>query len=186
MLAPSLPSPLSVPSVWLVWLGLAPSTCRLPQLCLASLAAPHAATRTHRAYKSHEGHKQDGSHFRLHIHAIGAKGLKNADLFGKSDPFATFDVGHIKLKTKVIDNNLNPVWNEQLEMGVLPANLKDHIEIEVYDEDPGSNDLLGKTFVNFDQVPHGTPKRFDLALNTQGSIQVELWTSGEHNPAAAE
>jgi len=105
-------------------------------------------------------------------------GLKKADLLGKSDPFCTIHVGHIKLKTKVQDKTLDPVWEEELEMGVLPANLKEHILFEVYDEDPTSNDLLGKTYVNFDQVPHDTPKRFDMALNTQGSIQFSIWTTG--------
>jgi Ca2+-dependent lipid-binding protein len=88
------------------------------------------------------------------------------------------------VQTKVIDNNLNPVWNETLELGVLAENLTHHIEIEVWDEDPASNDSLGKCFLNFDQVPHDTPKRFDLALNTQGSIQVEAWTTGTHEPTA--
>ncbi|CAG8564968.1 9875_t:CDS:10, partial [Dentiscutata erythropus] len=55
----------------------------------------------------------------VRLELVGAKGLKGADTFlagGKSDPYVrVFHVGNNKdiiAQTKVIDNNLNPVWNE--------------------------------------------------------------------------
>lgn len=35
---------------------------------------------------------------------------------GKSDPYAKINVGEFAFKSKVIDGNLNPVWNEMYEV----------------------------------------------------------------------
>ncbi|CAG8817097.1 27329_t:CDS:2, partial [Dentiscutata erythropus] len=55
----------------------------------------------------------------VRLELIGAKGLKGVDSFlagGKSDPYVrVFHAGNNKdiiAQTKVIDNDLNPVWNE--------------------------------------------------------------------------
>jgi len=38
-------------------------------------------------------------------------------MIGKSDPYVVLHIRPIfKVKTKVIDNNLNPVWNETFEL----------------------------------------------------------------------
>ena len=39
-----------------------------------------------------------------------AKGLYDADVFGKSDPYVKVKVGAQMAQTKVINNDLNPVW----------------------------------------------------------------------------
>ena len=48
----------------------------------------------------------------LIMHIEAAKGLRNADVIGKSDPFCTVKMNGTKVgQTKVINNNLNPIWN---------------------------------------------------------------------------
>ncbi len=37
---------------------------------------------------------------------------------GKSDPYAKISVGESAFKSKVIKENLNPVWNEMYEVGM--------------------------------------------------------------------
>lgn len=42
-----------------------------------------------------------------------ANGLKNMELIGKSDPYVQLYIRPIlKSKTQVVDNELNPVWDE--------------------------------------------------------------------------
>lgn len=135
----------------------------------------------HKLYKNHEAHVQDGSHFRLHINVIKGENLKNKEWIGKSNPFVVVDIGDMKVKTKPAHHNLNPVWEETIECGVLEKNMHHHIIVEVHDDETFSSDLLGKAFLNWDQIPHDERKHFTLALDTQGEIHVELWTSGSHH-----
>lgn len=50
------------------------------------------------------------SHIKVKV--VEAKDLKKSDLIGKSDPFVIISVENERAQTKVISNNLNPVWNE--------------------------------------------------------------------------
>ena len=48
---------------------------------------------------------------------VKASDLKNKELIGKSDPYAVIHVRPLfKVKTKVVEDNLNPVWNETFEL----------------------------------------------------------------------
>jgi Ca2+-dependent lipid-binding protein len=56
---------------------------------------------------------------KLTVQVIKATNLKNLEMYGKSDPYVRLYVRVLfKEKTRVIDNNLNPVWNEQFEFDV--------------------------------------------------------------------
>ena len=54
---------------------------------------------------------------KLSVTVVKATSLKNKELIGKSDPYVTLYVRPMfKVKTKVIDDNLNPEWNETFEL----------------------------------------------------------------------
>ena len=56
---------------------------------------------------------------RLSVTVLECKDLKNMDTFGKSDPFVEVLMvpgKHVKMKTKVIKNNLNPVFDNEVFM----------------------------------------------------------------------
>ena len=77
---------------------------------------------------------------KLTFKIIGAKGLKSADLNGKSDPYAVLTYisnrgkNNQKYKTKTIKKTLNPEWNETFTFDVIDAKT-DKISIEIYDYD---------------------------------------------------
>ncbi|CAL5089967.1 unnamed protein product [Urochloa decumbens] len=72
---------------------------------------------------------------RLSVTVVKATSLKNKELIGKSDPYVRLYVRPMfKVKTKVIDDNLNPEWNETFEMIVEDKETQSVI-FEVYDED---------------------------------------------------
>lgn len=53
----------------------------------------------------------------LKVTVVKAIGLKNMEMIGKSDPYVVLYIRPLfKVKTKVIDNNLNPVWDQTFEL----------------------------------------------------------------------
>ena len=48
----------------------------------------------------------------LHVHLVGATGLKAADRNGKSDPFAKLSLAGQRAKSKTIMATLDPQWDE--------------------------------------------------------------------------
>ncbi|XP_039792270.1 calcium-dependent lipid-binding protein-like isoform X2 [Panicum virgatum] len=72
---------------------------------------------------------------KLSVTVVKATSLKNKELIGKSDPYVKLYVRPMfKVKTKVIDDNLNPEWNETFELIVEDKETQSVI-FEVYDED---------------------------------------------------
>lgn len=54
---------------------------------------------------------------KLAVTIVKANNLKNMEMIGKSDPYVVLHVRPLfKVKTKVVDNNLNPVWNQTFEL----------------------------------------------------------------------
>jgi len=67
---------------------------------------------------------------------------------GVSDPYVRFTVGSIVKETKNIRNELNPVWNEFVNIGVLGSATL--IQVEIWDKDSGlefTDDLLATSSV---------------------------------------
>ena len=95
----------------------------------------------------------------LRVHVRHAKGLKAADMFGgDSDPFVECTVGKDKKqnkKTKTVDNNNSPAWDETLEFeGEFDDLTAVPLLLRVMDADMFSSESLG-------EVP---PAALDLCL----------------------
>jgi len=84
---------------------------------------------------------------------VSAKGLRNADWIGKSDPYVICEVPqkpNTTMETKVITDNLDPEWNEEREM--LEYCEGDSLCFMVKDKDPHkSDDSLGTYTMQPDQ-----------------------------------
>lgn len=76
---------------------------------------------------------------------VSAKGLRNADIFGKSDPFCVCSVYRRpdipEIETEVIEGNLAPEWDHQGHMH--GCRYDDILEFSVFDKDVNSNELMG-------------------------------------------
>lgn len=80
---------------------------------------------------------------KLMLTIVKANHLKNMEMMGKSDPYAVAFIRPLeKFKTKVIENNLNPVWNQMFHLTVEDKETQ-YAVIEVFDEDIGSDQRLG-------------------------------------------
>ncbi|EER96263.1 hypothetical protein BDA96_02G119700 [Sorghum bicolor] len=72
---------------------------------------------------------------RLSVTVVKATSLRNKEMIGKSDPYVKLYVRPMfKVKTKVIDDELNPEWNETFDLIVEDKETQSVI-FEVYDED---------------------------------------------------
>ncbi|CAF4583689.1 unnamed protein product [Rotaria socialis] len=84
----------------------------------------------------------------VRVFVLRAQNLIKADISllgkGKSDPFVTVKLqGTKEYKTKTIDNTTDPTWNEVFEF-VVEQSESDVVQFEVYDEDPGKDDFIGR------------------------------------------
>merc|ERR1719394_2293503 len=72
------------------------------------------------------------------ISIIKARGLANADILGKSDPYAELVYGRQKKTSPVIKNTLEPQWDFSAELQI-PDGRSDAIDLTVYDSDFGKD-----------------------------------------------
>lgn len=73
----------------------------------------------------------------LDVKLIQAKGLTNKDIVGKSDPYAVLFIRPLRnrmKKSKTIDNQLNPIWNEHFEFIVEDASTQ-YLTVRVFDDE---------------------------------------------------
>ncbi|CAJ2671149.1 calcium-dependent lipid-binding protein-like isoform X2 [Trifolium pratense] len=104
---------------------------------------------------------------RLHVTVIKANDLKNMEMIGKSDPYVVVHIRPLfKVKTKVIDNNLNPVWNEEFDL-IAEDKETQSLILEVFDEDIGQDKRLGIA-----KLP-----LIDLKAETEKEMEVRLLSS---------
>ena len=88
----------------------------------------------------------------LRVIVCEAKGLRNADIGSLSDPVACIKLGGVVVaKTRVIDNELNPKWNQSFNIVIYRstlehvANNSDQLVIEIQHENKLQSILLGRT-----------------------------------------
>ncbi|CAI9092672.1 OLC1v1027984C1 [Oldenlandia corymbosa var. corymbosa] len=81
----------------------------------------------------------------LSVTVISAEDLPAVDLMGKSDPYVvlTMKKSEQKNKTRVLNDTLNPVWNQTFDFVVEDA-LHDLLMLEVYDHDTFGKDKMGR------------------------------------------
>jgi hypothetical protein len=98
----------------------------------------------------------------LSVTIARAVGLRNDDFWSKSDPYCVMQVRgrdchtqeEAKFRTKVIKNELNPVWDETFEF---EFEFGGDLVFEIYDEDTGKeDDFLGTVTISQDKyLPNG-------------------------------
>lgn len=82
-----------------------------------------------------------------------ADNLRNVDIVGKSDPYCTISIGRQQHRTTVIQNSLNPSWDEAFELLVF-AYQTETIRIKVMDKDGTSQygQSLGEVEIDVDSL----------------------------------
>ena len=90
----------------------------------------------------------------LSVNVKSASDVPNVEKFSKSDPFAVIKFQEKKEKTKHINDELNPQWNESFNFPLTAALAQtDSLEVEIFDyERIGKNKLICKTTISLRDV----------------------------------
>nr|XP_040022840.1 extended synaptotagmin-2 isoform X1 [Gasterosteus aculeatus aculeatus] len=121
----------------------------------------------------------------LRIHFLEAQDLEGKDTFlgglikGKSDPYGVLQIGNQVFHSKVVKESLNPKWNEVYE-ALVYEHSGQHLEIELFDEDPDKDDFLGSLMIDMSELykEQKVDEWFDLEETPTGKLHLKLeWLS---------
>ncbi|CAI0388629.1 unnamed protein product [Linum tenue] len=91
----------------------------------------------------------------LEVKLVQAKDLTNKDFIGKSDPYAELYIRPLRERTKtskIISNDLNPIWNEHYEFVVEDASTQ-HLYVKIFDDEGlQASELLGCAQVQLSEL----------------------------------
>ncbi|KAK5794768.1 probable ADP-ribosylation factor GTPase-activating protein AGD11 [Gossypium arboreum] len=95
-----------------------------------------------------------------------------------SDPYVILTLGQQSVKTRVIKNNLNPVWNESLMLSI-PDSIPP-LKVIVYDKDTFSHDdFMGEAEI--DIQPLVAAAKAHERSEIQESMQLGKWVASKDN-----
>ncbi|GAB2300287.1 Synaptotagmin-5, variant 2 [Dionaea muscipula] len=118
----------------------------------------------------------------LEVKLVQAKELTNKDLIGKSDPFAVLYVRPLRdrMKTsKVINNDLNPIWNEHFEF-IVEDKSTQNLVVKVYDDEGiQESELIGCAQVQLKDLEPGKVKDVWLKLVKDLEVQRDTKNRGQ-------
>eukprot|EP00928_Gymnodinium_smaydae_P013826 TRINITY_DN15017_c0_g1_i1.p1 TRINITY_DN15017_c0_g1~~TRINITY_DN15017_c0_g1_i1.p1 ORF type:complete len:249 (+),score=41.43 TRINITY_DN15017_c0_g1_i1:63-749(+) len=106
----------------------------------------------------------------IYVTLIGASGLRDADYDGSSDPFATCQIvgsDAIVHQTKVVENTLDPEWNEEFEIADYDWKRRPALKFFVLDDDGALNQYL-----TVDKLGHAVVDNFADA-GFDGEVMLE-------------
>ena len=107
------------------------------------------------------------------VNVIGCRLTRDTEIFGKMDPYCLLQTGDQKAMTSVkIDAGKKCEWNETFTFYVKQD---DVLKFQVWDEDPGTDDLVGESFLNVSSS--FTEKQsfsFALSYADKGAGEIDL------------
>ncbi|KAJ9141025.1 hypothetical protein P3X46_031609 [Hevea brasiliensis] len=110
----------------------------------------------------------------LEVKLVQAKDLTNKDIIGKSDPYAELYIRPLRDRTKtskIINNDLNPIWNEHFEFIVEDATTQ-HLVVKIFDDEGlQASELIGCAQVQLSELEPGKVK--DIWLNLVKDLEVQ-------------
>lgn len=95
-----------------------------------------------------------------------------------SDPYVILTLGHQSMKTRVIKNNLNPVWNEKLMLSI-PEHIPP-LKVIVYDKDTFStDDFMGQAEIDIQPLVSAA-KAYETSTLDE-TVQLGKWVASKDN-----
>ncbi|XP_042426641.1 synaptotagmin-5-like isoform X2 [Zingiber officinale] len=118
----------------------------------------------------------------LEVKLVQAKGLTNKDLIGKSDPYAVLYIRPLRDRTKtskVINNDLDPIWNEHFEFTVEDASTQ-NLTVKIYDDEGlQASEFIGCAQVRLQDLQPGKVKDVWLKLVKDLEVQRDKKDRGQ-------
>ncbi|PKA59175.1 Synaptotagmin-5 [Apostasia shenzhenica] len=118
----------------------------------------------------------------LEVKLVQAKNLTNKDLIGKSDPFAKLYIRplHDRIKkSRTINNDLNPIWNEHFEF-VVEDPTTQQLTVKIYDDEGvQASEYIGGVVIKLKDLQPGKIKDVWLKLVKDLEIQRDKKDRGQ-------
>ncbi|XP_051580121.1 multiple C2 and transmembrane domain-containing protein 2-like isoform X2 [Myxocyprinus asiaticus] len=109
----------------------------------------------------------------LTINLKEGRNLVVRDRSGTSDPFVKFKLdGKNIYKSKVVNKNLNPTWNESFSFPI--RDLDQTVHVKVYDRDIRSNDFMGSSSFALYKLELDKTIPFTLCLEDPNSVEDDM------------
>lgn len=112
--------------------------------------------------------EENGDYILVYVDRAENLMIADYDVSGvsSSDPYCTATVGDISYSTKVVSNNINPEWAQELPKIPFNHQVTTKLRLEIFDWDLlGADDLLGSFDIDFSSLRWNKPVRFKLELN---------------------
>lgn len=97
-----------------------------------------------------------------------------------SDPYVILSLGHQSVKTRVVKNNLNPVWNEKLMLSIpdcIPP-----LKLLVYDKDTfTTDDFMGEAEINIQPLLTAAKAYEKSSNDDEDSTELGKWLAAKDN-----
>ncbi|KAK6456154.1 putative bud/polarization protein [Scheffersomyces xylosifermentans] len=118
---------------------------------------------------------------KLRLDVVGAENLKSMDTNGKSDPLCVVRLDGVEVyKTDKKKKNLNPVWNEAVEINMFSRS-NQNLVVEVYDWDLTHDDrLIGAGKVDLSTIDPPKTSSLTVPLDSQGAVHLKASFSPEY------
>jgi len=132
-------------------------------------------------------------HPKVRVIVNSAKGLRNADWVGKSDPYCICEVvgkEDVKFATPSVDDNLNPQWSHEAEL--VGYQVLDGLTFTVKDKDPVKpDDILGSVTLPYESFRNGFDGELQLTGTAEGitstlQLKVEMGDKADETPKQPE
>jgi len=99
-----------------------------------------------------DSHDNAGVSQDWYIVAEGARGISDEDKISKSDAYLKIEFGGKEVKTRSINNDRSPTWNETFHFKLNSGQVKD-INLKLMDDDIGLDDSLGIAKISRSELP---------------------------------
>ena len=91
----------------------------------------------------------------INVHIMDGYDIPNTDIIGKTDPYVRVKLNDQEFvqKTKVINNTLNPCWDQTIKLYSLCEKIS--MQIELKDEATGKDPLIGAKDIDLSELKYG-------------------------------
>ncbi|XP_018621708.1 cytosolic phospholipase A2 zeta isoform X2 [Scleropages formosus] len=118
-------------------------------------------------------------YWNLSVTVLRAKNTYSHDMFSQSDLFVTLHLPTASARThrtKTVNENLNPEWNETFHFRI-QKNVKNVLEISMYDEDLLSNELCYTVLFDIQKLSPGKETKCFTQKDSELWVEFELTKS---------
>ncbi|KAF2290935.1 hypothetical protein GH714_016941 [Hevea brasiliensis] len=169
-----------------------------PEFALVETSPPVAARMRYRAGDKTASTYDLVEQMRyLYVNVVKARDLPVMDVSGSLDPYVEVKLGNYKGRTKHLQKNQNPVWNQIFAFSKdrIQANI---LEVTVKDKDLVKDDFVGRVFFDLLEVPLRVPPDSPLApqwyklvdkkgdKTSKGEIMLAVWMGTQADEAFPE